>query len=166
MPVHALFNDLVQILEKQNEILAGLLDAAREHSRALQGNNPAAIMAAVAKQENLSGALAALEQERASAQGQLTGPQELRGEAALRLILTHAPSPAAAGNLERLWRNMKENLTQLVEISRLNRLLAKRGLLFAERLSSLALPRGNDTYLQSGVLQKAGPPLSLMNKTI
>lgn len=164
----SLYFDLKMILEKQSRVVAGMVEATREHNQALQDNDPAAIMAAVARLEELSRALQELDQEREIRQGRLVQQHGLPNNAALKQLLPHVPVPALVKDLEQLAAGLQQNLTQLAEINQLNHMLAQRGLAFTGQLMRIINP-GCDTYAGSGELkneEKNRSAFSIIDKTI
>lgn len=160
-----LLNDLRQILNGQNEVVDGLLAAAKEHNQALRDNDHVTIMSSVQKQERLSGKLRELDRRREEVQRQLARVCGLGDQVVLSKLLPHAPAPAAA-ELGRLAGELKEKLVELDEVNQLNGVLARRGLQFTQQLSRILTPGGSSTYQGSGQLRKEGKPLSILDKTI
>ncbi len=161
----ALFTGLKTILESQKHILDQMLDAAREHNRALRRLDMPAIMRAVRKGEDLGVMLRRLDQDREGVAAGLSAEFGLPEAVALGVYIDRAPLNIKA-EIEELSGRMGRAAAELAEINETNRLLAQQ----AMRVNEAILRSFDSTrcriYMPDGRSREEGLPASLINKRI
>lgn len=163
--MESLFFNLSNILKLQNQTIVEILDAAREHNKALRKNDIAVILATAYKQEELSRKLKDQEKRRVEALKKLAVKYGLGEKPTLNMLLSYA-SETTAGELNELSRSLKNSLQLVSEMRDLNYVLARRGQIITEQLLRKVRPKSGGTYLGSGKMKDHGKLLSVVDRTI
>lgn len=164
--MESLFINLIELLKLQNNTVKALLDASEKHNQAMQQNDASAMLAVVKKQESLAALLTQQDKKREMVQDQIAKLLGIEGRPNLSQLLEQTPESEAKTELIQISDQIKENLTQLDDLNRLNNVLAKRGLIFAQQLRNLIQPKEGNTYQGTGEIKNQDKPVSMIDKTI
>lgn len=157
--------NLVKILKQQDKTLAELLKIAEEHNQVLRHNDTGAVLATASKQEGLSKKLKSQDRKLEEAKCKLAGVYGVADKSVLSQFAKYAPEPLAA-ELAKVSHTLREKLLRLGEINRLNKVLARRGQEFTEKLIGIMALGGGNIYMGSGRLKKENKPLRIFDATI
>lgn len=164
--MESLLQELLDVLEQQNTTLADMLAAAKEHNAALRNNNSAGMMAAVMRLEEVSQTLQRQDKQREKLQHGLAEEFRLDRLAALSDILAGAGESPVIPELKQLANEIKEKVSELAEVNKLNQALAARGLQFTAQFLNIIAPNNTNTYAGSGEYKNERRTNSVLNKTI
>ncbi len=163
--MESLFSNLIRILKQLDKILAELLKTAEEHNQALRKNDTGAVLATSSKQEGLSKKLKSQDRRLEEAKCELAGVYGVADKSVLSQFARYAPEPLAA-ELAKVSHTLREKLLRLDEINSLNKVLARRGQEFTEKLIGIMAQGGGNIYVGSGRLKKGNKPLRIFDATI
>lgn len=163
--MESLFLNLIRILRQQEKTLADLLRTAEEHNQALRRNDTGAVLATASKQEGLSEKLKSQDRKLEEAKCKLAGAYGVADKSVLSQFAGYAPEPLAA-ELAKVAHTLREKLLRLGEINSINKILARRGQVFTEKLIRIMARGGDNTYMGSGRLKEENKPLRIFDATI
>lgn len=164
--MESLIIELLEILRQQDETLSNLLATAREHTAAMTQNAPAAILPVVKQSESLINQLKRQDAKREEIEKQIAREANAEGQITLSQLLGNIGDSQCKAELEQLAEGLKAKFNELAEINKLNGIMAKRGLLFAEQLRNIMQPKTGNTYQETGQVQGRHKSISMMDKTI
>jgi len=163
----SLFEDLVQVLERQREILKEMLTAALNHNHALRQNDIVVLTGVISREEKILTKLKLEEQQRELLQKALAEKMNMPGEASLSKLLPCLPEKYSA-KLSALVSEIKNIAGEITRLADLNGVLTRRAMHFNEQLLKLILNSShNSTYQPDGKsVFPAGSSVPLINKTV
>ncbi|WP_041275324.1 flagellar protein FlgN [Desulforamulus ruminis] len=164
--MESLVMDLLETLRRQDETLAGLIAAAREHTAAMAQNDPAFILSVVKKNESLINQLKRQDAEREEIEKQIAEKMKVEEPITLNRLLELMDGSQAKTELRQVAEELKAKLNELFEINKLNSVMAKHGLLYAEQLRNIIQPKTGTTYQGTGCVREQKATISTMNKSI
>ena len=137
-----------QVLEEEKNLLREMLSACERQIEAFKNNDLAALSAAVADLDRLSGAMAQLEEERVRIHRALAAALHLTPGATMREVVAALPD-MWRGGLEKLHREMTALVRSLKSSNAVCRALSERALQF-NRLLQQAIEKVQGTTYEAG----------------
>jgi len=164
--MESLFYELLQVLERQREILKEMLSTARDHNMALRENDLGAIKEAVARGERAAARLKVEDQRREQLQAAIEKELGLPEGTPLSRVLPRAPEQCREA-LSLLAGEMRDTASNIARLVDLNGILTRRAMLFNEQILRLLKPGDGSTYQPTGkTASPAGNAPSLLNRTV
>jgi len=164
--MESLFYDLLQVLERQREILVEMLAAARDHNEALRLNDVDAIREVAVRGERVAARLKAEDRRREQLQETLEKELGLQDGTPLSGVLPYAPAQYRE-SLSLLAGEMRDVAGDVARLVELNAILTRQAMLFNEQMLRLLKPWDDSTYQPTG---RPAPPVGnsplLINKTV
>ncbi len=160
-----LFFELTEVLKKQKEIVANMVDAAEAQNTALRELNAEKINAAVQELNKLTLKMAKYDPQREELQVKLENQLGLKKGAVLSDLINAAPLEIKR-QLTELQGELKAHFDKLQQLNQLNSVLTKRALQTSTAVLKILNPTAGGTYHGDGRVTAADRPQSVLNKTV
>jgi len=151
-----LLEALSNLLERQDELISGLISLGKSQLKAMRANDLAELARVTSEQQELSARLVYLEGERVEIQHRLGLLLHKTGsEVTLKEILERAD--VNRERLEALAKRLTKNYEELRDLNEINRLLIRQSLSFVNKiLTALAVPERTYSPSQSQLALSGG----------
>jgi len=160
-----LFFSLKDILEKQKQLLEQLLNAARDHNRALRQLEADALPEILRREEGLASGMRIYEEKRKDIAGKLAGNLGIDGDAPLTRFIEKAPA-ACKEELNMLLASMRDLVYETAGVNGLNEALTRQAVSFNAMMMKALGAVDSQVYAPDGRRIEHNRSLSMLNKEV
>jgi flagellar biosynthesis/type III secretory pathway chaperone len=160
-----MLHQLIECLNKEDQILSLLLPACEDQLEALKTNNHEAVETAVGKVSHLLNGISTIEEERILHKESLDDALGLERDSSLG-DLVELLDERYVDQIRLLHESMSSKAERIREVNELNDIMTRIAINFNETMINALHPKENLTYGAAGLNNVSGGKLSLVNKTV
>ena len=161
----SLFEQLLECLQQQKDLAAGMLEVSRQHLEALKKCQHEEIKQAVSRQEILIREVGKIQKHCSDRQADLFKELGLPTDTALSALVLHAPE-TLLGELQYIMEDLRALFLKINDVNETNKLLTQNALALNELLIRIFLPTQGQTYQGDGAVASKQPGISRLNLTV